>query len=364
MEIRPRLGGGEARLGADWRETRGETRELFQFAAGAPTRSREAGGRTRTIGAFAELGWTLGPVTLSGGGRIDRWSISDGLLDERLLISGAPVNRVEFADRNGWEASGRGGLRWQAGSSLSVRGTIYRGWRLPTLNELYRPFRLGADATAANADLDPERLTAAEAGLEWQPLQALSFGATAFTGQLKSAIANVTLGQGPGAFPGVGFVGAGGQYRERQNVGSIRSRGVELESRLAVGRLSFAAGYSFVDAEVSADGAAATLDGRRPAQVPRHSASLSASWRNRSGATAAISAHYIGRQFEDDLNSQSLDDALSFGAALLAPIGRGLFLEARAENLTDARVMAAISGAGVIERATPRTLWIGLRFTR
>jgi hypothetical protein len=26
------------------------------------------------------------------------------------------------------------------------------------------------------------------------------------------------------------------------------------------------------------------------------------------------------------------------------------------------RVVAAISGAGLIERATPRTLWIGMRF--
>ena len=44
---------------------------------------------------------------------------------------------------------------------VAVRAAAYRGWRLPTLNELYRPFRVGADATAANAALDPERLTGA-----------------------------------------------------------------------------------------------------------------------------------------------------------------------------------------------------------
>jgi len=43
----------------------------------------------------------------------------------------------------------------------------YRGWRLPTLNELYRPFRAGADATAANSGLNPKTLTGAEAGIEW-----------------------------------------------------------------------------------------------------------------------------------------------------------------------------------------------------
>ena len=44
---------------------------------------------------------------------------------------------------------------------------------MPTLNELFRPFRAGADATAANPDLDPERLAGAEAGLDYAkgPLQ-------------------------------------------------------------------------------------------------------------------------------------------------------------------------------------------------
>jgi hypothetical protein len=33
----------------------------------------------------------------------------------------------------------------------------------------------------------------------------------------------------------------------------------------------------------------------------------------------------------------------------------------RAENLTNALVIAGIGSDGSIERATPRTLWIGLR---
>jgi outer membrane receptor protein involved in Fe transport len=43
------------------------------------------------------------------------------------------------------------------------------------------------------------------------------------------------------------------------------------------------------------------------------------------------------------------------------PLGRRFQLVARGENLTDALVMAGIGGDGSIERATPRTLWIGLR---
>ena len=38
-------------------------------------------------------------------------------------------------------------------------------------------------------------------------------------------------------------------------------------------------------------------------------------------------------------------------------------IEARGENITNELVPAAISSAGIVERATPRTLWIGGRVT-
>ncbi|HEY0325373.1 MAG TPA: TonB-dependent receptor, partial [Allosphingosinicella sp.] len=237
----------------------------------------------------------------------------------------------------------------------------YLGWRLPTLNELYRPFRVGPDATAANADLEPERLRGAEAGIEWRPLPQAGIGVTVFANRLDDPIANVTLGQGPATFPGVGFVAAGGEFRRRQNLEAIDSRGIEIDGSVAFGRFSLNAGYSFADAKVVASGDAAPLDGLRPAQTPRHSAAATLAWSPRDGAHASLSARYVGDQFEDDLNRQVLDEALTFDAALLWPLTRNLSLEARAENFTDERVEAAISSDGTVERATPRTLWLGLR---
>jgi outer membrane receptor protein involved in Fe transport len=80
------------------------------------------------------------------------------------------------------------------------------------------------------------------------------------------------------------------------------------------------------------------------------------------GARASATARYSGAQFEDDLNRQRLPGAFTLDAVGLLPVGRRLAIEARAENVTNARVLAGISGDGVRERATPRTLWIGLRF--
>ena len=362
FELRPLTGATELRLGADWRETEGRTQELFQFVAAAPTRARVAGGRTRTIGAFAELGLERSAFTLHAGGRLDRWWIADGRVNERALAGGAPLTAVLFPDRQGWEPSGRAGAGWRLGSGLTLRAAAYRGWRLPTLNELYRPFRIGPDATAANSALAPERLVGAEVGLDWRPRANVRIGATLFANLLEDAISNVTLGQGPGLFPGVGFVA--GQFRQRRNVEAVVSRGVELDAGVELGRWSLAAGYSFADAEVEAKDEAAALDGLRPAQAPRHSASATLAWRPRRGAVASVTARYVGSQYEDDLNRQLIPDAFTIDAIGVLPLSRSLSLEARAENLTDARVVAGISGTGIVERATPRTLWLGLRWER
>lgn len=360
-ELRPRLGLVELRIGGDWRETSGVTRERFNFQNGVGTRGREGGGRTRTVGAFAEAGVETGPFVLSGGARIDRWWIEDGRLEEHIFATSQPITNTQFADRSGWEPTARGGISWRPIPDLTVRAAAYLGWRLPTLNELYRPFRVGPDATAANADLRPERLRGAEAGVEWRPLPEARIGVTLFANRLEDPIANVTLAQGPGVFPGVGFVSAAGEYRQRQNLEAIESRGVEIDSSIALGRFTLAAGYSFAEAGVVASGTAAPLDGLRPAQTPRHSAAATLAWSPSDGARASLSARYASEQFEDDLNRQTLGDALTFDAALLWPVSSNLSLEARAENLTDERVEAGIASDGSIEQASPRTLWIGLR---
>jgi vitamin B12 transporter len=361
-EVRPRLGPVELRLGADWRSTIGSTNELFQYVAGAPTRARTAGGSTDTIGAFAEAGWQSGPLTLTGGARLDRWRIDEGLLHERVLASGAVLTDSRFPGRSGWEPTARGGVARQVSEALRLRAAAYLAWRLPTLNELYRPFRLGLDATAANAALAPERLRGAEAGLELRPAPGFQLSVTLFANRLTDAIANVTLGAGPGTFPGVGFVAAGGQFRRRENLDAIESKGIEIDSSAQFGRMHVGVGYSFADARVRASASALPLDGLRPAQTPRHSFSARLTWQSESGAYATAGAHYVSGQYEDDLNRQRIRDALTFDALAELPVTARLSIQARGENLTDERVVAGISSAGIIERAMPRTLWIGLRW--
>jgi outer membrane receptor protein involved in Fe transport len=273
-----------------------------------------------------------------------------------------PLTNTAYPNRAGWEPTGRGGLAWHALPNLTLRAAAYLGWRLPTLNELYRPFRVGSDATANNPFLDPERMKGAELGVEWRPVRAARLGLTLFDNRLEDAIANVTMGKGPGTFPVVGVIGAGGTFYQRENIDAIHSRGVELDGRLALGAWTLSGGWSWTDARVRASGLAAPLDGLRPAQTPRSSAAATLAWHAPLGLLGSLTARYVSGQYEDDLNSEILPGAVTFDAAVLVPIARKLALEVRGQNLADRRVYAGISGNGIVERATPRTLWIGVRF--
>lgn len=365
LELRPSAGDRvQLRVGADARAVAGETDELYSYAAGAPTRGRQAGGRALTIGGYGDL--SVEPaesVTLTAGARVDRWRLTHGFLDQRLLATAAALTAVRDPARAGWRPTARGGIAWRPGDgALSVRAAAYLGWRLPTLNELYRLYRVGADAVAANPNLDPERLSGLDGGLDYEPLANLRVSATLFANRLNGAIANVTMARGPGSFDQVGFVGATGRYQVRENLRAITSRGAELDARLTLRDWSLSASYAYTDARVRARGPAVALDGLRPAETARHQASTTLGWSRPQRIALAATLRYVGPQYEDDLNTETLRGAVTLDATARLWLARHLQIEARAENIGDAQVDAAISGADIIERATPRTLWFGLRY--
>jgi vitamin B12 transporter len=361
VELRPPMPKAiELRLGADARRTHGESQELYNFVASEPTRRRFAGGETWTAGAFAEATAEVSRVTVTVGGRIDHWAIDDGHLFERIIATGAVLTDTHQPKRDGWLPTARGGASAPLAGGFTVRSAAYLGWRMPTLNELFRPFRAGSDATAANPGLSPERLAGAEVGLEFRK-GSTRFSLTGFVNRLNDAIANVTLGHGPGTFPGVGFVGAGGTYYERENVEAVNVRGLEAAANWTHGAWLLQAGASWTRARMEATGAASFLNGLRPAQTPNFAATFAGGYdEDEKGAQIVI--RYVGAQYDNDLNTDVLTAATTVDAYASWPLAGRLQLVGRVENLFDKNVMAGINGDGSVERATPRTLWLGLRY--
>ena len=364
FEIRPpKVAGIAVRIGADVRRESGQTNEFFRYVAGVPTRLRRAGGTNVTFGTYVEASAEAGPLTLTGGARLDCWSIRSGFLNESILGSGTATQNLSFANRSGTQLTARGGAIVKLSPVFDLRAAAYKGFRVPTLNELYRPFRVGADATSANADLDLERLTGFEVGADVH-IGGVRIDLTGFHNRLVAAVANVTLGNGPGLFPQVGFVAAGGAFRQRLNVDAITVSGLEASVSARIDDFRLTASYAYADSRVQADGTASSLNGKRPAQTPKHQGSATISYAPKSGPNLSTTLHYFGAQFEDDLSSRRLPSALTIDAVVSMPMLSGVRIVLRVENLFDTSVVSGISATDVEDLGTPRTLWLGVTFAR
>ncbi len=362
IELRPpRLGPVELRFGADVRTDGGRTEEFARYVGGGFSQLRVSGGSNTVAGGFAEASVAAtDALTLTATGRIDRWTIAAGFLDVRTLGTGA-VSATRFADREQTEPTVRGGAAWTVARGITLRAAGYTGYRLPTPNELYRPFRVGLDATAANATLVPERLRGAEVGVD-VARPGLRLALTGFDNHVANAIGNATIAAGPGSFDQVGFVAAGGVFRRRVNLTAIDAKGVEVELHAARGAWRLDVSYAYTDARVSAPGTA--QDGRAPANTPQQAAAATLGWAGPMVSVpvgASVTIRYAGPQFDDDLSTRRLGSATTVDATVEIPLRRGVALTFRAENLADALVASGVSAIGVIDRGTPRTLWAGVR---
>ncbi len=346
IEVRPPLGENHVlRIGADLRIADGTLEEdPYSAFTGARRSTRTAGGRNSDIGLFAEHDWTIGPVIATIGARADRWTVRDGFYrevdpDRNVLADD------QFANRSGWDGSFRGGIVWNAADALAVRAAAYSGLRLPTLNELYRPFVVFPVVTQANAALENEKLRGFEAGLDFTPDDAISISVTAFENKLKNAIANVTLAE---------------NLRQRRNLDAIRARGLEFGASLNLGTVSFTGSLALTDSEVEGSGASAALDGLRPSHVARIAASGTLSWKPRAGWHFAATLRHTGKEFEDDLETFVLPATTTLGAYAEIPVSEMFSVVLRGENLTDERVVTRNQG-GSMDLGVPRTVWAGIK---
>ena len=360
--------GARASAGADLRLVRGETREYFTYAGGRFTRERIAGGRQSFVGLFL-----LREQALASGWRIlaglrgDLWRDEAGRRREIERTSGAVLRNDSFSAVRGSALSPHAGMVWNPAAGWRLRANTQQAFRRPTLNELYRPFRQGANVTEANPLLRTERATSGEIGAEWSGVLSptagtLTLSATGFANELRDAVANVTIARGPGTFPVVGTLPAGGLGRQRLNVERIRVNGIELAATWRPApALTLDAAALFNEATVRSATVARALEGRRLAQVPRRSATFSAAWRAPSGLMLSARARALGRQFEDDENQLVLGAVVVADATVSVPAGRRAELFLSVENAGDTRIETGRGADGVVNVAGPRAWRAGVR---
>ncbi len=350
--------------GADIRYATGTTHELFTFANGGFTRERAAGGDQTIAGAFTEVSWTAAPrLMISASGRVDYWRQAAGTRREVNLLDGSTLRNDAFANRSGSVANFRAGATLDVSGGLTARGVAYSGFRVPTLNELYRPFRVGNDITEANAALTPERLLGAEGGLAWQG-QSASWSVTLFHARLDDAVSNITVQTTPGQNAALNvFVPAGGVLRQRRNLDRIAASGLEADATLRLSdSLDLRAGYLFTSPKVRKSSDQPMLQGLRLAQVARHQSSMSLAWRPVERLLTRTDVRLASGQFDDDQNSRRLRGYTAVDLHIEYEVTPAATVFISGENVLNERIDAGLSATGVITLGSPRMVAAGASF--
>lgn len=346
IELRPPVAEGhDLRIGADYRHSDGALQEdAFSAFTGALRESRRAGGVNSNLGFFLEDDWSIGPIVLTGGLRADHTRIEDGFF-RAVNATGDLVSETVAPDRSDWAVSWRAGGTINASRGVNLRAAAYTGLRLPTLNELYRPFVVFPVVTQANAALENERLEGFEIGLDWQPSSNASISITAFDNRVKNAIANVTLQP---------------NLRQRQNLPAIDAQGIEGALAFSLGPVSLDASLAYTDATIDGEGASLALDGNRPPQTPDFSASATLAWEPSEGVRLAGTLRHVSSQFEDDQETDVLPAATTLNLFAQVPLSEAVSIVARAENVFDETIVTR-NARGAIDLGVPRTVWFGVR---
>lgn len=359
-QVRKDVGADTFELGVDLREMQGEDRETFSAVNGVLTKLRHAGGGMFIGGVYVEATQEMGRWLFAEGGRLDGWETFNGHDHEQLIATGAQTLDLRPADRGGVTPTGRLGIRYDLGEGLYLRAAGYAGFRPPTLNELYRTFRVGQNVTLANSNLTPERLYGGEAGLggAWSRFR---FDGDVFYNDLENPVTNVTLGLGPLTNPIAGFVAAGGALLERENVGAIHAWGVEADAAYILGpTLTARAAVSWTHARVDGGTAAPQLTGLQPAETPAATVTAGVDWRLLHTLTLTGDLRWESRRFADDQNQLPLGAATVVNARLDWRVRPGLGVFVAADNLFDVRVEQNEATNLLYSYGPPRVLSVGV----
>ncbi len=249
-------------LGADLRKISGEddqqsyaTPTAALPAAMRLQRKNYGGGAQTFTGVFGQFKLSpLDALELSISTRWDSYASTKGIAQQTnfntagTAISSSSGGAVDDVSKRAFNPAFS--ARYELNDKFSLRGSTYRAFRAPGLNNLYRSFG-NATISIANPLLGPETLRGAEVGADWRGGN-YSLGATLFAAKVQDVVTTYTVSAGKvaavGAIPqavlnicGAGYTGVAntacpGSVAHYTNGQDQRSNGLELEGKWQASR--------------------------------------------------------------------------------------------------------------------------------
>jgi len=281
-------------FGGSFRREYADTKEKYlrnwKDEDSTTTLKYESKGKGRTYAFFVQDEiMLLNNLTAYIGFRNDFWKTYDGYVID-LNENGTPKAGYpkEYPSKSKSSFSPKVSLVYKPFETTTLRGSIGKAFRPPTVYELYRTWTSSRGITyAANPKLDPETVVSWDIGIEQKLWKGAKVSLTYFENYLKDLIYRKTVGS----------------TKEWVNVGKAESRGVEFEIEQRFDKwLRFFMNFTYTDSEIKENKAEPKTEGKRLTYTPLWRANVGLEF-ERSKFQGYIIGRYVDKWYSNDDNS-------------------------------------------------------------
>jgi len=290
-------------------------------------------------GIFAQDEWFVNKqFILNIGGRVDYYKNHSGEMHDE-------VNSVDmnYAEKSFNAFSPKIGAVYHATKSTSIRASIGKAFRAPTVNDLYRDWISYSKVYAGNANLDPETVISYEIGVD-QKIGDGNIHITAYRSDAEDFIYSIDP-----------LDPLSTNYKEKTNVGEVEIQGVEFEVDYTfTDALKVMANYTYNESKIKKFEANRALEGKYLTYVPKNKASVSIEYMNPKFINIIASGRYVGKRYSDDANTESkaYESYTLYDLKLSRKITKNSQLEVSVDDLFDRSYVEYYNSPGRVVMAT------------
>ena len=309
------------------------------------TREVGAEGKQQFVSPFisADLRLFDESLILNAGMRYDWVRTSDARNYNTEGQAGQPAYDTSYGDSTANNISPKMGLAWHVNDKTTLRASGGKGFRVPSLFELYKVHirQAGLYYREANPDLEPETIWSYDAGVERTLTNSLWAKLTFYQSFAKNYIGDRLTRTEP-AGPDTRY------FYVLDNISEVNIYGIEAETSWEmIEYLVFSANYTFNVSRVKKDTENQDLEGNYLPNDPRHSVHAGIAYSNPKIINVNIMTNHYAGIYYDNENTLKQDYYWTVDLFASRNLYKGLKVYMSAENIFDKKyaIMKRVSKA-------------------
>lgn len=244
-----------------------------------------AGGKDSTYSLFAQDEiMILNNLTAYAGFRQDWWETKDGYANS-IGAAGYPKS---YDTRSASSFSPKFAIVYKPFDKTSVRSSVGKAFRAPTVYELYRTWQSSTGVTYnGNPELKPETVTAWDISVDQGLWTGAKVKATYFENYMKDMIYRKTVSS---------------TQQDYINAGKAESKGVVLELEQKIEWFKIFGNATFTNAKIKENTASPASEGKKMTYMPEHMFNVGVEI-EKSPAFISLTGNYVGKRYRNDDNT-------------------------------------------------------------